>query len=135
MAKKENKEYANKNKNFLRRIATEQGIVELSGGVLYRVERSGQGDISPTLSDVVSVHYRGTLIDGQEFDSSLSNPYPETFRLRDVIEGWQVALCQMHIGDKWIIYIPSSMAYGKEKSEGIPKNSTLIFEVELIAIN
>ncbi len=135
MAKKENKEYATKNKNFLKRVGAEDGVEELARGVLYRVIESGDGEVSPTMSDVVSVRYRGTLIDGKEFDSSLDNPYPETFRVREVIEGWQVALCSMRVGDKWTIYIGAELGYGKEKTEGIPKNSTLIFEVELIAIN
>jgi peptidylprolyl isomerase len=82
----------------------------------------------------VSVHYRGTLIDGKEFDNSYKRNYPEAFRLCDVIDGWQIALQQMHVGDKWVIYIPHEMGYGSKACAGIPACSTLIFEVELLGI-
>jgi len=82
----------------------------------------------------VSVHYRGTLIDGKEFDNSYKRNCPEAFRLCDVIDGWQIALQQMRVGDKWIIYIPSEMGYGSKASGPIPANSTLVFEVELLGI-
>lgn len=86
------------------------------------------------MSSVVSVHYRGTLINGREFDNSYKRNCPEAFRLNQVIEGWQQALQQMHVGDKWIIYIPYTLGYGTRTSGPIPGFSTLIFEVELLGI-
>lgn len=86
------------------------------------------------MSSVVSVHYRGTLINGREFDNSYKRNCPEAFRLNQVIEGWQQALQQMHVGAKWIIYIPYTLGYGTRTSGPIPGFSTLIFEVELLGI-
>lgn len=132
MAKKE--EYKEKNKQFLEELALQDGITRLPSGVLYKVIDSGSGTVSPKPDSVVSVHYRGTLINGREFDNSYSRSYPEAFRLNQVIEGWQIALLQMHVGDKWIIYIPSELGYGSRTSGPIPGSSTLIFEVELLGI-
>ena len=94
----------------------------------------GEGKVSPTVRSIVSVHYRGTLIGGKEFDNSYKRNCPEAFRLCDVIDGWQIALQQMHAGDKWEIYIPYEMGYGSKSSGPIPAYSTLIFEVELLSI-
>ena len=80
------------------------------------------------------MHYRGTLTNGREFDNSYDRGYPEAFRLNEVIEGWQIALSKMHAGDKWEIYIPAEMGYGKRSAGPIPGGSTLIFEVELLSI-
>lgn len=132
MAKKE--EYKEKNKQFLEELALQDGITRLPSGVLYKVIESGSGTVSPKPDSVVSVHYRGTLINGREFDNSYSRSYPEAFRLNQVIEGWQIALLQMHVRDKWIIYIPSELGYGSRASGPIPGSSTLIFEVELLGI-
>lgn len=132
MAKKE--EYREKNRQFLEELALQEGITRLPSGVLYKVIESGSGTVSPKPDDVVTVHYRGTLINGREFDNSYGRSYPEAFRLNQVIEGWQIALQQMHVGDKWIIYIPSELGYGSRASGPIPGSSTLIFEVELLGI-
>lgn len=132
--KKETKNYRIANKDFMRKLANDPDIMALDKGVFYRVLAKGSGEICPAVNDVVSVHYRGTLIDGREFDSTIGQ-YPEAFRVRDVIEGWQVALVQMHVGDKWMIYIPKDMGYGDKKIDKIPGGSTLVFEVELLAIN
>ena len=113
----------------------QEGVVKLPGGVLYKVVEQGTGSVSPQLSSVVSVHYRGTLIDGREFDNSRQRNCPEAFRLNQVIDGWQQALQQMHVGDKWIIYIPYTLGYGNRPSGPIPAFSTLIFEVELLGIS
>ena len=83
---------------------------------------------------MVTVHYKGSLINGKVFDSSYERGYPEAFRLGDLIVGWQIALTQMHIGDHWIIYIPYQVGYGTRDNGPIPAYSTLIFEVELVAI-
>ncbi|MFI3315466.1 MAG: FKBP-type peptidyl-prolyl cis-trans isomerase [Rikenellaceae bacterium] len=127
--------YKENNKNFLIKLAKSDDINTLSNRVLYKVIQSGTGTIKPELSDVVSVHYRGTFIDNREFESTLENSYPETFRVREVIEGWQIALREMVVGDKWQIFIPYNMGYGDKGVDNIPGYSTLIFEIELIKIN
>ena len=132
MSKKEI--YKQKNIQFLKELSVEEGIQSLPCGIYYKVLETGEGKVSPTVRSIVSVHYRGTLIDGKEFDNSYKRNYPEAFRLCDVIDGWQIALQQMHVGDKWIIYIPSEMGYGSKTSGPIPGFSTLIFEVELLGI-
>ena len=132
MSKKEI--YKNKNIEFLKELSIQEGINSLPCGIYYKVLQTGEGKSSPTSRSIVSVHYRGTLIDGKEFDNSYKRNCPEAFRLCDVIDGWQIALQQMHVGDKWTIYIPSEMGYGSKASGPIPANSTLIFEVELLGI-
>ena len=132
MSKKEI--YKNKNIEFLKELSIQEGINSLPCGIYYKVLETGDGKVSPTVRSIVSVHYRGTLIDGKEFDNSYKRNCPEAFRLCDVIDGWQIALQQMHVGDKWTIYIPSEMGYGSKASGPIPANSTLIFEVELLGI-
>ena len=132
MSKKEI--YKNKNIEFLKELSTQEGINSLPCGIYYKVLETGDGKVSPTVRSIVSVHYRGTLTDGKEFDNSYKRNCPEAFRLCDVIDGWQIALQQMHVGDKWMIYIPSEMGYGSKASGPIPAYSTLIFEVELLGI-
>ena len=132
MSKKEI--YKQKNIQFLKDLSVEEGILSLPCGIYYKVLEIGEGKVSPTVRSIVSVHYRGTLIDGKEFDNSYKRNCPEAFRLCDVIDGWQIALQQMHVGDKWIIYIPSEMGYGSKASGPIPGFSTLIFEMELLGV-
>ena len=126
--------YKQKNIQFLKELSAKEGIQSLPCGIYYQVLETGKGNVSPTLRSIVSVHYKGTLIDGKEFDNSYKRNCPEAFRLCDVIDGWQIALQQMHVGDKWTIYIPSEMGYGSRTSGPIPGFSTLIFEVELLNI-
>jgi len=132
MSKKEI--YKNKNIEFLKELSTQEGIMSLPYGIYYKVLKTGEGKVSPTVRSIVSVHYRGTLIDGKEFDNSYKRNCPEAFRLCDVIDGWKIALQQMHAGDKWIIYIPFKMGYGSKASGPIPAFSTLVFEVELLSV-
>ena len=132
MSKKEI--YKQKNIQFLKDLSAEEGIMSLPRGIYYKVLEQGNGSTSPTVRSIVSVHYRGTLIDDKEFDNSYKRNCPEAFRLCDVIDGWQLALQQMHVGDKWIIYIPYELGYGSKACAGIPAFSTLIFEVELLGI-
>ena len=101
---------------------------------LFIIIQAGTGQVSPNRENVVSVHYKGTLINGREFDNSWKRGCPEAFRLNQVIEGWQLALQEMRVGDRWIIYIPYSLGYGNRASGPIPAFSTLIFEVELLGI-
>lgn len=132
MSRKE--EYKLQNEQFLETLRKEENVKELGAGVLYRVLESGQGSNTPRLNSIVSVHYKGTLINGREFDNSWKRNCPEAFRLNEVIAGWQIALQQMHAGDRWIIYIPYTVGYGTRTSGPIPAFSTLIFEVQLLSI-
>lgn len=121
--------------NFLKYNATKEGVESLPSGLQYRVIREGTG-ARPGYRDKVTVHYRGTLIDGTEFDSSYSRGTPATFPLNRVIKGWTQGLSLMREGGKWELYIPSDLAYGTQGSgEDIGPNETLIFEVELIKVN
>ncbi len=132
MSRKE--EYKNQNEQFLEALRSEQDVKELAAGVLYRVLAEGQGTSTPRLNSIVSVHYKGTLINGREFDNSWKRNCPEAFRLNEVIEGWQIALQRMHTGDHWMVYIPYTLGYGTRTSGPIPAYSTLIFEVQLLSI-
>ncbi len=132
MSKKQ--EYIQRNEEFLAALREEEGIQELPGGVLYRVLESSGGDRHPNVRSVVSVHYTGTLINGRVFDDTRRNNIPAAFRLKDVIAGWQIALCRMAPGDRWQIYIPARYGYGAMRMGDIPANSTLIFDVELLSI-
>lgn len=132
MGKKE--EYKEANLQFLKDISQESGVIELICHIYYKVLVNGTGTISPNVRSIVTVHYKGSLINGKVFDSSYERNCPEAFRLCDVIDGWQLALQRMHVGDKWIIYIPYAMGYGTRTSGPIPAFSTLIFEVELLGV-
>lgn len=127
-------EYARSNKEWLAGKAKEDSVTQLAKGVCYKVLQSGpEGGKQPTPNSVVSCHYLGRTIDGKCFDTSLGG-YPLAIRLRDLIEGWVIALQQMRVGDKWEIYIPSELGYGSFSQPGIPANSTLIFEIELLGV-
>jgi FKBP-type peptidyl-prolyl cis-trans isomerase FklB len=112
------------------------GKFTTTSGLQYRVLSSGPaGGRSPTYFDSVLVHYRGTLTDGTVFDSSIDRGVPASFGVGQVIAGWTEALKLMKPGDKWMLYIPSRLAYGRQAIGGkIPPNSDLIFEVELLQI-
>lgn len=118
---------------FLDSIAKTEGVVKTESGLCYKVITKGKGDV-PTETDKVKVHYRGTLIDGTEFDSSYKRNEPTTFGANQVIAGWTEALTLMPVGSKWMIYIPQELAYGSRDMGQIKPFSTLIFEVELLEI-
>lgn len=119
---------------FLAENKDKKGIVSLPSGLQYKVIKEGEGD-TPKATDKVTVHYRGTLIDGTEFDSSYGRGEPATFPVNGVIPGWTEALQLMNAGSKWQLFIPSKLAYGERGAGGkIGPNSTLIFDVELISI-
>jgi FKBP-type peptidyl-prolyl cis-trans isomerase FklB len=119
---------------FLAQNKTKEGIVTLPSGLQYKVLKAGKGP-KPKLEDSVTTHYRGTLLDGTEFDSSYKRNEPVSFKLSAVIRGWTEALQLMETGSKWQLFIPSDLAYGPEGAGGlIGPNETLIFEVELISI-
>lgn len=124
----------NKGKEFLARNADKAGVKTTDSGLQYEVIEPGKGE-KPEASDTVRVHYRGTLIDGTEFDSSFKRGEPATFPVNGVIQGWQEALQMMKEGAKWKIYVPSDLAYGSRGAGGqIGPNETLIFDVELLEI-
>ena len=119
---------------FLAENKTKEGVVTTPGGLQYKVITEGKGEI-PADTCKVKVNYRGTLIDGTEFDSSYKRNEPTTFRANQVIKGWTEALTMMPVGSKWELYIPQELAYGSRETGGqIKPFSTLIFEVELLSI-
>ena len=129
---------AEKNKvageKFLEENKAKEGVVTTESGLQYKVLTEGKGAI-PTKDQKVKVHYRGTTIDGKEFDSSYKRNEPATFLPTRVIKGWTEALQLMPVGSKWELYIPSDLAYGaRGAGANIGPNSTLIFEVELLDI-
>ncbi len=120
---------------FLAKKAAEEGVKVLESGLQYKVIKEGSGK-SPGPQDEVTVHYRGTLIDGTEFDSSIKRGEPATFPVGGVIPGWTEALQLMSPGAKWELYIPSKLAYGdRGAGDRIGPNSALVFEVELLSVN
>lgn len=122
--------------SFLQANGAKPGVVTTASGLQYQVLASGPATgRSPTRSDAVKVHYRGTLTNGSVFDSSFDRGMPAVFGVGQVIPGWTEALQLMKPGDKWMLYIPSRLAYGEHAmGDKIPANSTLIFEVELLEI-
>jgi len=118
---------------FLEANKAKEGVKVLPSGLQYKVIKEGTGNI-PTTKDKVKTHYRGTLIDGTEFDSSYKRNMPAEFPVTGVIKGWTEALQLMKVGGKWELYIPANLAYGQRGSRSIPANSTLIFEIELLEI-
>jgi FKBP-type peptidyl-prolyl cis-trans isomerase FklB len=123
-----------KGNEFLAQNKTKEGVVTLPSGLQYKILKQGTGP-KPKLSDEVTTHYRGTLINGTEFDSSYKRNAPVSFPVNGVIKGWTEALQLMPTGSKWQLFIPSDLAYGPNGAGGvIGPNETLIFEVELISI-
>jgi FKBP-type peptidyl-prolyl cis-trans isomerase len=119
---------------YLAENKTKKGVVTLPSGLQYSVIKMGTGK-KPTDTDSVECHYKGTLIDGTEFDSSYKRGQPTTFPVSGVIPGWTEALKLMPVGSKWQLFVPSQLAYGERGMGGaIGPNSTLIFEVELLGI-
>ena len=119
---------------FLAENAKKEGVVTLDSGLQYKVIKAGEGR-SPQATDSVTVNYRGTLADGTEFANSAELGKPATHQMKKVIKGWREALPMMKEGDKWELYIPPQLAYGKRGlRERIPSNSALIYEVELLAV-
>ena len=119
---------------FLAENKNKEGVMTTASGLQYKVIRAGKGS-KPKLEDTVTTHYRGTLLDGTEFDSSYRRNEPVSFKLSGVIPGWTEALQLMETGSKWQLFIPADLAYGSNGAGGlIGPNETLIFEVELISI-
>ena len=119
---------------FMKTNAAKQGVKTLPSGLQYEVLRAGEGP-RPTADDTVSTHYRGTHVDGSEFDATDPAGEPATFPLRGVVPGWQEALPLMGVGAKWRLYVPPELGYGEEGSPPvIEPNEVLIFEIELVKI-
>lgn len=118
---------------FLAQNAEQEGVHVTGSGLQYKVLEEGTGE-TPTAQDTVVVHYRGTFVDGTEFDSSYQRNQPAQFGVTQVIPGWTEALQMMKEGAKWKVWIPYDLAYGEQGRQGIPPYSTLIFEVELLEI-
>jgi FKBP-type peptidyl-prolyl cis-trans isomerase FklB len=123
-----------KGEAFLAENKKRKGVVTLPSGLQYKILKEAKG-AKPKATDTVSTHYRGTLIDGTEFDSSIKRGEPAEFPVNQVIKGWTEALQLMPVGSKWQLFIPSDLAYGPQGAGNmIGPNSTLIFEVELLDI-
>jgi len=119
---------------FLADNKSKEGVVALPSGLQYKVLKEGNGP-KPTATDSVVCNYRGTLINGAEFDSSTKHGGPATFPVNGVIKGWTEALQLMPVGSKWQLFVPSDLAYADRGAGGdIGPNATLIFEVELVSI-
>lgn len=119
---------------FLAENLLKEGVKELEGGIQYLVIKEGEGK-KPLLQQSVKAHYKGSLLNGKEFDNSFKRGQPFTAPLTALIKGWQVALTKMNEGSHWRIWIPSDLAYGDRGAGGdIPGGATLVFEVELLQV-
>ncbi|KFX19649.1 FKBP-type peptidyl-prolyl cis-trans isomerase [Pectobacterium betavasculorum] len=131
--KQDAKDNADKGTKYLESFAKEKGVKKTESGLLYQVEKEGSGN-APKDSDTVVVNYKGTLVDGSEFDNSYKRGEPLSFRLDGVIPGWTEGLKHVKKGGKIKLAIPPALAYGENGVPGIPANSTLVFDVELLDI-
>ena len=129
--KEQGEENKKKAETFLESNKGKDGVVTTPSGLQYKVLTTGTG-AKPASNDTVTVHYKGTLTDGTEFDSSYKRGQPATFNLNAVVKGWTEALQLMSAGSKWQLFIPPALAYGEQGRPGIPPNSLLIFDVELL---
>lgn len=119
---------------FLAANKKKEGVVELPSGLQYKVVKTGTGK-KPKSGQTVTVRFRGTLLDGTEFDNSDKNPEPSTYSVDAVIKGWMEALRLMPAGSKWVLYIPPSLAFGERGAgQTIPPAATVIFELELLQV-
>ena len=120
-------------KKFLEENTLKEGVVTTASGLQYQVITTNAEGKSPKATDFVRTHYRGTLLNGTEFDSSYSRGQPAEFPLNRVIPGWTEALQLMKTGEKWKLFIPPHLAYGENSpAPQIPANSVLVFEIELL---
>lgn len=126
---------ARKSAAYMARNRQQPGVVQLPSGIQYRVLSKGDGKVSPTVTSLVTVNYRGMLIDGTEFDSTWAHGAPVSFSVDKVIPGWQDVIPRMHTGDRWKVVIPPRLAYGEAGAlPRIGPNEALVFEIELLAI-
>lgn len=127
-----NNAYKERNLEFLEEYSKRPGVRSLYGGVLYREITKGKGE-KPTPRSIVTVHYKGTLINGKPFDAT-EKGRPATFPLRGLIEGWKIALKEMVVGSRWEVVIPFNLGYGSRGAGVIKPFSTLIFDIQLLRI-
>jgi FKBP-type peptidyl-prolyl cis-trans isomerase len=127
-----NNAYKERNLEFLEEYAERPGVKRLFNGVLYREITKGKGE-KPTAKSVITVHYKGTLINGKPFDAT-EKGRPATFPLRGLIEGWKTALKEMPVGSRWEIVIPFNLGYGSRGAGIIKPFSTLIFDITLLRV-
>ncbi|MBE1162650.1 FKBP-type peptidyl-prolyl cis-trans isomerase [Dyella acidiphila] len=124
-----------KSTEFLSHNAGLPGVVQLPSGIQYSVIKKGDGSINPGIDSLVTVNYRGMLIDGTEFDSTWAHGSPVSFTVDRVIRGWQYVIPRMHVGDRWKVVIPPSLAYGEHGAlPRIGPNQALVFDIELLDI-
>jgi FKBP-type peptidyl-prolyl cis-trans isomerase len=137
MMQEKNKAAGEKNKKeaeeFLAANKKKEGVMTTASGLQYKILKAGTGK-KPGSNDTVVAHYRGTLVNGTEFDSSYKRGEPGKFGVTKVIKGWTEALLMMPVGSKWQLFIPPDLAYGESGRPGIPPNSALLFDIELIGI-
>lgn len=134
-AKEEGEANLREGEEFLKKNATAEGVKTLESGLQYKVVRAVADAASPTEKDTVRVHYKGTFLDGKTFDSSYDRNEPAEFPVGGVIRGWVEGLQRMKVGEKWILYVPSNLAYGPQGAPpDIGPNKVLVFEVELLDI-
>ena len=125
---------AQESETFLAENGKKAGVKTTASGLQYEIIKEGAG-VSPTPGNSIKVHYKGTFIDGTEFDNSIARGEPQTFQVDGVIKGWTEALQMMHVGSKWRIFVPPDLAYGRGGLGGkIPGNKVLVFEMELLVI-
>lgn len=134
-------EYKHRNEEFLNTVHQREGIIELRGGVLCEYILKGNSEVKPGPRSIVTCHYKGSLIpckgdtEGHVFDETFTSCCPSAFRVNELIPGFQIALVNMCVGDHCRVYIPSDLGYGSRGvGNDIPGNSTLIFEIKLIAV-
>jgi FKBP-type peptidyl-prolyl cis-trans isomerase FklB len=126
---------ARKSIDFMDRNRQQAGVIQLPSGIQYAVIKKGEGRISPGVSSMVTVNYRGMLVDGTEFDSTWARGAPVHFEVDKVIPGWQDVIPRMHVGDRWKVVIPPRLAYGAHGAlPRIGPNEALVFEIELLDI-
>jgi len=130
---KDNAKYQQEGADFLKQNGQREGVITTDSGLQYEVMQTAEGP-KPAADDVVKVHYKGTLIDGTQFDSSYDRGQPAVFPLNRVIPGWTEGVQLMPVGSKYKFYIPHELAYGEQGAGNIPPYSTLVFEVELLGI-
>lgn len=133
MAHNRKENYKIENVQFLEEIARKPGVQPLANGIYYRSLAQGSGKV-PNSGSVVTVYYKGRLINGKVFDDNTRSNVPDAFKVRELIVGWQIALKNMHEGDHWEVYIPAAYGYGAKGVPGIPGNSTLIFDMKLVKV-
>ena len=120
--------------DFLAKNAKAPGVVSLPSGLQYKVVSAGPAGPSPKAGDIIKVHYEGTLVSGQVFDSSIARGKPVLFPLANLVPGWMEALPHMKVGDEWMLYLPPDLGYGPEGQGPIPPNAVLIFRIKLLGM-